>query len=206
MAVTVERLIGAGFTPEEIFISTDEPSVCGELVAQCGINVNCRDKRLCENEASIGQWIRETCAQIAPGETIAWAQVCDPLFNQHQACLSLWEREGNRYDSLVVAYRSKRYLMIDTPAGLQPVGWSFGSHHITSQRLNDCFEMPFTFSIMTPEAIEAGYHIGRSPLWYVSESEHIDIDTEEQFEAAAAIFDRRESRLVSGGDHQAEEG
>tara|TARA_R110002110_G_scaffold22933_11_gene88261 strand:- start:3869 stop:4537 length:669 start_codon:yes stop_codon:yes gene_type:complete len=186
--ITIGKLIRAGVDPLDIFLSCESEQTATPTVEQWGIRFLLRPKSLCANEVPLTKWIRSISDQADPGgdEDIAWCQVCDPLFDRYAECFNKWSHIRADHDSLVVSYPWRGYLMTDTG---QPIGWSFGEHHTPSQSLPQFQTMPFTLSILSTQAINAtGYHVGRSPFWYHSGEQHIDIDTEQDFKIAQILY------------------
>ena len=174
--LVIEKLLNCGVDAERIHISCECEQTALPTAHRWGVNFLKRSSDLFANEVPLTKWIRSITAQV-PGESdIAWCQVCDPLFDEYAECLEKWSQlSRTQYDSLVVCYPWRGYLM--TAEG-QPIGWSFGEHHTPSQKLPEFRTMPFTLSLLTRQAIErTGYHVGARPFWYVSRSEHVDVDS-----------------------------
>jgi len=183
--ITIGKLIRAGVDREKIHLSCECEETAGPVAKDWKINYLPRDQSLCENSVPLTTWIRSITAQIPGNDDIAWCQVCDPLFDEHWQCLKKWTHVRDDYDSLVVCYPWRGYLMTGDS---QPVGWSFGEHHTPSQQLSRFRTMPFTLSILTREAIAVtGYHVGKAPFWYESNRMHVDIDTEQDFRIAQVL-------------------
>ena len=184
---------GDGAGAGKIYLTSE---LCSESLDWCEKNrvtLLPRSPDLSDNSVPIQQWMRSICVQIPGDSEIAWCQVCDPFFDEHEKCLSKWReirnlQQGRQFDSLVVANRWRGYLMT---SGGCPVGWSFGSHHTPSQLLPQWLTMPFTFSVLTRAAIEqTGYHVGSKPFWFVNDGFSVDIDTMDDFEFAAWKYAR----------------
>jgi len=184
--LTIEKLLLAGFLPGDIYVSCDCAEALRQLRGRYSVRGLERDPKLCDNSVSLTHWISEIIKEISYENEIAWAQVCDPLFDEYDLALNTWERRGKAYDSLCVVYKTKQYLLDPQH---NPVGWQFGNYHKTSQTLSTMYTMPFTFSILTEESLaHCPYHIGAKPLWYETEKRGIDIDTEEDFELAQHVY------------------
>lgn len=189
---TIRKLLAAGAGPKSIYVSCDGAEVARPVCERWGVSFLERDSSLCDNEVPLTTWIRTVTAQVPGTADIAWCQVCDPLFNEYRQCLDLWGT--TEADSLVVCYPWKGYLMTGES---HPVGWSFGEHHTPSQQLPKFRTMPFTFSILTRQAIaETGYHVGRTPLWYEAKGPHVDIDTEIDFTVAQMLVQQYQGRSL----------
>jgi len=186
--LTIEKLIRAGISVENIYVSCEDEEVAGPVCDKYGTILLVRPAHLCSNDAKIGVWMRTTIEQVYKNKDfdVAWCQVCDPLFNSYEYCFDVWEEIKTNFDSLVVCYERKFYLLDDHS---RPIKWSFGNHHTKSQDLPVWRLMPFTLSIF-PSGYMPDYYIGHRPYWFVAENQHVDIDTEEDFELAQIIYER----------------
>lgn len=173
--LVVEKLLASDVNPERIHISCECEATAAPTAQRWGVNFLHRSPEFCANDVPLTEWIRAITSQVAGPSDIAWCQVCDPLFDEYSECLEQWSQlSRSQYDSLVVCYPWKGYLMT---ADSQPIGWSFGEHHTPSQNLPKFRTMPFTLSLLTREAIaRTGYHVGVNPFWYESHGEHVDVD------------------------------
>ena len=183
--IVVDKLQAVGVS--NIYLSTEPGREAERFCRSRGLTLLPRDSGLSDNSTPIPFWIRSIVSQLPSATSdIVWCQVCDPLFNSYSECLQQWPEVRKQHDSLVVCYPWRGYLMNDS---YQPVGWSFGMHHTPSQQLPRWTTMPFTFSLLTRQAVEdTGYHVGRKPFWVEMDTHSIDIDTEQDFEAAQAIY------------------
>lgn len=188
VGITVSKLLDAGVLSSDIYISC-ESTVHRQLVLDWGCNFHDLPKEKTVNSVNFRDWLGWTCNDIAPGETVGWAQVTSPLFNEYFQMFERWQTQKHfAYDSMVASYPVKQYLLDPFH---KPVGWQFGDWHTPSQYLPDYYMMPWVFSILTPEAIKrTGYHIGANPTWYKSEGRFVDIDTLEDFEYAQWLYHR----------------
>lgn len=187
--LTIGKLLAAGMRPDSIWLSCEDRSIALEYCDRYCINWHLRPEHLCGNSVPLTTWMREIVGfvwrEMGGQCEIAWAQVCDPFFDDYSECFSRWEHlDRSVYDSLVVCHPWRGYLL---DFNKKPVGWGFGEFHTPSQRLPYWYTMPFTLSLLTPQAIErTSYHVGASPYWHVSRGEQpaIDIDTEQDFRIA----------------------
>ena len=189
--VTVDKLIKAGVMAYDIYISCDD-EIHHNKVHDWGCKFDLLPEVKTENGVNFRDWLGWTCNHIAPGETVGWAQVTSPLFNEYKSMLAEWNNvEQYLADSMVAVYPVRQYLLDPAKA---PVGWQFGDWHTPSQNLPDYYMMPWAFSILTPEAIErTGYHIGSRPTWWQCPGQFLDIDTEEDFEYAQWKYSKLQS-------------
>jgi CMP-N-acetylneuraminic acid synthetase len=187
--ITIQKVLASGVPGGSIHVSSEDHAMARYVCERWGVHFLPRPPAMSDNAFPLTDWIRGITAQVPGDGDIAWAQVCDPLFDEYGEIFECW-REGEypHNDSLVVCRPWKGYLMTENQ---QPVGWSFGEHHTPSQKLPQFYTMPFTLSILTREAIRrTGYHVGTKPYWWVAEGPHVDIDTEFDFAVAQAMFAR----------------
>ena len=162
--------------------SITKESICQKY----GCNFLLRDKRLCDNDTPLNDFVQGICEQVEGQDDIAWCQVIDPLFNDYEIVFKTWEECKNDFDSLIVLYPIKKYLLNSMHL---PMNFGFGHWHVKSQNLPEFYEMTFTLSILKREWIKkCGYHIGSKPKWFYAKNNHIDIDTMEEFELAQLIY------------------
>lgn len=192
--LTILKLYAAGIPLRHIYVSCEDADVVLPVCKRHGVQFVRRAESLCGNDVPIPDFIRgvvreadayRECKQ-RPTDDVLWAQVCDPLFNEYAPFIANWQRWGRDFDSSVVVYRRRKYLL---DAEHRPIGFGFGSWHVKSQRLPIHYELGFTASILTRQSIErVGYYVGASPLWYEATNPTIDIDTPEDFQFARELY------------------
>lgn len=198
--LTIEKLLDAGLDSSLIFLSCDNEDAY-EVAKKHGIRFAPRSEDLCDNDVPLVDWVRGVVEEVdmhlyeyyvnyyrdnLNEADVLWAQCIDPLFNEYDQLILKWLKFGRDYDSCAVVYPRKKYLLDERK---NPIGWGFGPWHIKSQLLPYHYEFNFTASILSRESIRnVGYHIGAKPLWYESQAQSIDIDTEEDFEMARLIY------------------
>lgn len=193
--VKITQLRKAGFKAKDIYVSSDDYRGLLQVKQRHSVQILRRSPDLCDNSASLQQLMRSTKEQMPPTGTIAWCQVTSPSFNEYVGCLEAWALHQHDHDSLCVAFPTSPYRLTPNKQTYQPTGWSFGSHHRSSQDLGPSYSMPFAFSILTEQCIRKhGYYIGAKPYWYLAKESHIDIDTVDDFFDASAVYASRKSR------------
>lgn len=188
--ICVEKLLPLG----EVVV-TCEDATKRKIVESWGCGFHHRPVTWTYNEFPLTDWIRQTAAAVAPGETIGWCQVTSPLFDEYEDALAEWEdAELEGHDSLVVLYPKKMFLL---DYDFRPIQWGFGEWHVSGQRMQSVYQMPWVFSVLTPESIErTGYHIGARPHWFFSQARAVDIDGEEDWEFAKFLFEQKNLEKV----------
>lgn len=179
----VDKLLPLG----EVVVTCEDESKA-DIVAGWGCDFHHRPVEWCGNDYPLTDWIRNTCEEIAPDETVGWCQVTSPMFDEYENCLYDWEKrqECLSYDSLVVVYEKKGFWL---GPDHRPIGWGFGEWHTKGQLLPRFYQMPWVFSILTPESIRrTGYHIGANPYWYPVPGS-VDIDTEDDWDYAKYLWE-----------------
>lgn len=181
--ILIEKILFVG--KKNIYISCDDPSK-KELADKYGCNFVKRDEHLCGNDTPFKDVILGIVNQLPEDEEYAYCTVTDPLFKDHKAAISVWEKEKENHDSLVVVYPFKKYLLNQN---YLPINFGFGAWHSISQKLPTLFELTYSFSIFKREtAFNFGYLFGSNPLWHHAKNQHVDIDTIEDFEIAKIIY------------------
>lgn len=192
LQITIDKLKSVGFTKDSIYVSCEDAS---KRFFVTDAKFLLRHEALASNDYPYGRVFKEICLQAwsSHGDEvdIVWAQVCDPLFNEYERCLDLWDNRSKGYDSLAVRYPIRQYLM----GNYGPIGWGFGKWHVKSQNLPLRYTFPFTLSILRPQTVyDCEYMVGAEPLWVNSYGPHIDIDTKEDFEVAQLYYAKQQNR------------
>lgn len=189
--ICVEKLLPLG----EVVVSCNDGSK-SSLVESWGAEFHLRPNEWAENRFPLTNWIRGTHEDLIDGgflsssEAFGWCQVTSPLFNEYKDMLSAWETDRlySEFDSMVALYPTKGYYL---DSGFRPMRWGWGPWHTTGQNLPTMYQMPWVFSILTPDSVrETGYHIGVRPKWYMARCRQVDIDTEEDWEYAQYLYER----------------
>lgn len=185
--ICVEKLLPLG----EVWVTCEDAFKARE-VESWGAEFHLRPLEWTRNEYPLTDWIRNTCSQIAPGETVGWCQVTSPLFNEYGEMVADWgagPEDNLQCDSMVAVYPDRGYRLDEH---MRPSGWGWGPWHTTGQALPMAYQMPWVFSILTPESIRAtGYHIGAKPAWYVADCPSVDIDTEADWRYAKWLYENQ---------------
>jgi CMP-N-acetylneuraminic acid synthetase len=184
--ITIERLLRI-LPAGDLYLSCEDESK-KELADQYEINFMLRDPRLAENSTPWGEVMQTVCLQVPGDDDVLWAQVCDPLFDEHASCVEAWSRVRDRHDTLTVVHPRRGYLL---DQNFRPLGFGFGPWHVPSQHLPANYQLGFTLSILTRESIRrVGYPVGANPYWYIASEKVIDIDTEDDFRVAQILFEQ----------------
>ncbi len=193
----LEKLLNV--MPQDGVYLSCEDAAYEKVAVQFGVRFLLRPKELANNSTPICQVIRGVCEQVPGEDDIMWCQVCNPLFNDYEACLRQWTTlNRDEYDSLVVVHPIRRYLLDPQH---QPIGFGFGPKHHISQMLPTMYELPFTLSILTRESIRrTGYYVGERPYWWECHEMCVDIDTKEECELSQWIYAHHRSVGEKGGD------
>jgi N-acylneuraminate cytidylyltransferase len=188
--ILIEKLIFVG--SENIYISC-ENEIYSNLADKYKCNFILRENRLTDNDTPFEEIFKNVYNQIPNDDEYAWCQVTDPLFCDYKKAIDLWDKNKEKHDSLTVVYPFKKYLL---NSEFKPLNFGFGPWHIKSQELSLHFDLTYTFSIIKKETlIKCGYHFGKNPVWYQAKNNHIDIDTEEDFELAQFLYQKKNDKL-----------
>jgi Cytidylyltransferase len=181
--ITVEQLL-RHLPAEDIYASSEDPAVA-EHTARWGINFLPREPHLARNETPFAHVVSEICRQVPGDDDIAWCHVTDPLFDGYGACLGAWREAREAHDCLVVVYPLRGYLL---DADHRPMGFGFGPWHTPSQLLPMHYQLGFTLSLLHRETAVTLGPIGARPYWFHASNRAVDIDDEDDFALAQAIY------------------
>lgn len=192
--LTVEKLL-RHLPAEDITMSCEDPARA-DAARRWGINFHLREPRYVDNYTPQPEVVRAVCDAVEGDDDILWCQLVDPLFDSHGECIERWRTLDASHDSLVVVY-PRRYFLLDEH--YRPEGFGFGHWHIPSQELPVRYQLPFTLMILRRDVIRRiGYYIGARPYWFHATNHTVDIDTEDDFEMAQAVYaylmERRSAR------------
>ncbi len=174
------------FKPEDIYVSSENPNV-EKIIKKYNFNFHLRDVSLTVKSARENQIVKSITDAIKDKTSdIMWVQVTQPLFNEFDKIINVWEMADNSYDSLAVVKKISHHILDKNG---NPVNFNFGYWHKISQDLPELYEVTWSAFIMKREMLnEAYYQIGRNPYLYVTESPLIDINNMVEFEAAQILY------------------
>lgn len=174
------------FNPEDIYVSSENLNV-EKIVKKYGFNFHLRDISLTQKDARENQIVKSITDAIEDKTSdVMWVQVTQPLFNEFQEIIDIWENINNSYDSLAVVKKISHHIL-DSKGN--PVNFNFGYWHKVSQDLPKLYEVTWSAFIMKREMLnEAYYQIGRNPYLYKTEAPLIDINNHVEFEAAQILY------------------
>ncbi len=173
------------FNANDIYVSSENPDV-EKLVKQYGFNFHLRDIALTKSTVKENQLV-ENIVKSIPGEPdIMWCQVTQPLFNDFDKLINIYENLQPEYDSICVVNKQRHHL-IDKKGN--PINFNFGYWHKISQNLPEIYQVSWAAFIMRREMLEeAWYQIGRSPYLFQTNKPLVDIDEVSDFEIAALLY------------------
>ncbi|MEV0729729.1 hypothetical protein [Polymorphospora sp. NPDC050346] len=169
---------------EQIYVSSEEPA-CAAHAERLGINFLSRAPELARNETPYASVVSQICRDTPGDDDIMWCHVTDPLFDQYAECLARWREARDHNDALVVVYPRQMYLLDHDH---RPMGFGFGPWHRPSQTLPMHYQLGFTLSILRRSTATTLGPIGANPYWFDAANQPVDIDTEDDFRMAQAIY------------------
>jgi N-acylneuraminate cytidylyltransferase len=182
------------FPGGRIYLSCEDPDK-KDFSDRWGVQFLQRETRLCDNATPFPKFLRGICDQVPSDDDVMWCEAIDPLFDGHARLIDRWDALYDppacfgsvcRPDSMTVIYPMRQYVLT---SGYHPLGFGFGHEHVPSQQLPTLYRLNFTCAILTRESIQrVGYPVGERPAWYKATNPFIDIDTEEDFEIAQAVY------------------
>lgn len=173
------------FAPEDVYVSSENPAV-EKIVQRYGFNFHLRDMELTKSTARENQIVKAITDAIEGKPDIMWAQVTQPLFNEFQKIVDIWNGLDESYDSLAVVKKISHHILDERG---NPVNFNFGYWHKISQDLPTLYEVTWSAFIMKREFLEEAYYqIGRTPYLYETNMHLVDINDMKEFEAASILY------------------
>lgn len=174
------------FKPHDIYVSSENPIV-GEIIKRYGFNFHLRDISLTKSNARENQIVKTITDAIEDKNCdVMWVQVTQPLFNEFEKIINVWQNIDSAYDSLAVVKKISHHILDEKG---NPVNFNFGYWHKISQDLPKLFEVTWSAFIMKREMLdEAHYQIGRNPYLYETSAPLIDINNIIEFEVAQILY------------------
>ena len=161
------------FSPDDVYCSSENPAV-EPIVKQYGFNFHLRDIALTGKNTRENQLVKTIVDSIPGKPDIMWCQVTQPLFDDFQGLMQVYDNLDPAYDSIAVVKRQRHHLLDERG---NPVNFNFGYWHKISQDLPQLYEVAWAAFIMRREMLEqAWYQIGRNPYLYETKKPLIDID------------------------------
>lgn len=181
--IAVQKLL-QHLSPDNIYMSCEQAAM-EEHARRWDINFLLRDAEYADNYTPFPDCVRAICDGV-PDDDLLWCHVVDPLFDSYGECIDIWRTLAERYDSLVVVYPRRLYLL---DASYRPEGFGFGHWHIPSQELPMRYELSDTAILRRGLIHRLSYHVGVRPHWFHAENYTVDIDTEQDFEIAQVLYE-----------------
>jgi N-acylneuraminate cytidylyltransferase len=184
--ILVTKLLHVADHPGDVYLSSEDEAARA-VADKFGVSFIARDRHLTENAYPFQSVVNEVCRQVPAEDDVMWCHATDPLFDDHASVVKNWEsRDPAAVDSVVVVYPLKDYLL---DANFNPMGFGFGPWHRASQDLPMFYQLGFTCSIMTRHVATNIGLVGRQPSWHLASNLTVDIDTQEQFDFAARLYE-----------------
>mgnify|MGYP003142898027 CR=1 FL=1 len=128
---------------------------------------------------------------VSDDTVIIYSNVVVPLFHRYDEMYERYLETGNNQ---LVVHPVKHHCLNHDKLG---VNFMAGHYHARSQELHPVYQVPWGGTLATLKDIKAvdGYPIPRDFEYFpVSMTEHIDIDTEEEYELCQAIYKQKISK------------
>lgn len=182
--IKAEQLLKV-FDPKDVYVSCNDLEA-KSIVEKYGFNFLYRDINLTPNNAPWTEVIKDIVTKIDDTSDIMWVQVTQPLFNDFQGVLNKWEEIYGNYDSLTVVQKLRHHILNEYG---MPVNFNFGYWHKVSQELPNYYLVTWACFCMKREMLrQCYYNIGRNSYLYNTDANLVDIDTQDDFEMAGALY------------------
>jgi N-acylneuraminate cytidylyltransferase len=185
MDILIEKLT-AVLPGGDIYLSCENKQY-QSVADRWGINFVLRDERYTSTKINNVDVVRNICKDIPGNDAVLWAACIEPLFNEYAEIVNAWQTlDGSEYDSLNVLYPMKKFLLDERH---NPIGFGFGFWHKYSQTIPPTYQISWSTAIMSRRCIErVSFQVGENPYWYDTYAPIIDIDTEDDFKLAQAVY------------------
>ena len=185
LEIKIEHLKQAGCF-DRIFVSSDSDKV-RQIALNNGINFLERTTEMCQSSVIWPDVVEHIISTIPGNPIVTWSLVTSPLFNRYaNAVKDFLDHKEN--DSLVAVLPKKSFFINKFGRG---INYNPGCWHPYSQELETYYEVTGACYIgLKSDMIKWRYWFGIKPyLFEVSETEAVDVDTEEQFKFAKKLYD-----------------
>lgn len=173
------------YTNHEVFVDTDSDEIVEEITQDKRlrhVTVFRRNEKLVGDTVSVCDLIGNFITQFNIEAPLAQIHVTSPFLSESTLVDAF--SYINKYDSVVACTEHKSRFWRWEPYGACPVNHNPLKMEQT-QDLPSLYEENSAFYIFRPEVLSGGSRIGKNPYFYpVSYPENLDIDTEEDWEAA----------------------
>ena len=174
------------FNPEDIMVSSENPNV-KKLTDNYDIKFHLRDISLTKSNALENQIVKTLVEAVEDKSSdIMWVQVTQPLFNEFEEIIDVWNEKKTIFDSLAVVKKFRHHLLDENG---NPINFNFGYWHKISQDLPKYYEVTWAAFIMSRSMLNQTYYqIGRRPYLYETKAPLVDIDNESDFEVVSILY------------------
>ncbi len=183
--IKIDHLKQAGCF-DRIFVSSDSGKV-RHIALNNGIDFLERSTEMCQSDVIWPDVVEHIISTIPGNPIVTWSLVTSPLFNRYaNAVKDFLDHKEN--DSLVAVLPKKSFFINKFGRG---INYNPGYWHPYSQELETYYEVTGACYIgLKSDMIKWRYWFGIKPyLFEVSETEAVDVDTEEQFKFATKLYD-----------------
>ncbi len=182
--ILIEKLVRV-LPKEDIFLSCEEIRF-KDLAEKWGIRFIHRDIKFTLLDTNTVEVVRGVCKDVPGSDDILYCSGMDPLFDDYENMFQVWEEVRSKCDSLNVIYPKKGFFLDQNH---NPIGFGFGVWHKYSQFIPPTYQISWANAILRRDCVErVGYMVGETPCWYDAYNPLLDIDTEEDWELAQAVY------------------
>jgi N-acylneuraminate cytidylyltransferase len=185
LEIKIDHLKQAGCF-DRIYVSSDSDKV-RQIALNNGIDFLERATEMCQSSVIWSDVVEHIMNTISGNPIVTWTLVTSPLFKRYADAVEgfLGHKEN---DSLVAVLPKKSFFIDKFGRG---INYNPGCWHPYSQELETYYEVTGACYIgLKSDMIKWRYWFGIKPyLFEVSETEAVDVDTEEQFKFAKKLYD-----------------
>ncbi len=185
LEIKIDHLKQAGCF-DRIYVSSDSDKA-REIAVNKGVDFLERAKEMCQSSVIWSDVVEHIMNTIPGNPIVTWSLATSPLFKRYaNAVKDFFSHKEN--DSLVSVLPKKSFFINKFGRG---INYNPGYWHPYSQELETYYEVTGASYIgLKSDMIKWRYWFGIKPyLFEVSETEAVDVDTEEQFKFAKKLYD-----------------
>lgn len=195
--IKIEQLRNAGIPAEMIYVSCEDQEKERHAIPYC-VRFMLRDPYLTTKEGERGlllALVKQMCSvwESSPREIMQdmmLVSVTDPFFSEFDKLIQTWERVRANHDSLMVVRPLTEQVLFGDG---QPANFDYFGQ--PTQFLKGWYAISMCALITKPETILRRKHfIGERPYMFTARQTAVDIDTEDDFTVAQAIYAARQER------------
>ena len=172
---------------DHIYVSSDSERA-KRIATEMGVTFLPRDPAMCKQSAKLYQYNTHMLETVPGDPFVAWTMVTAPLFENYSPAVEKFlSLDKEKYDSLITVLPFREFLINEKG---RPLNCMYGRWHLLTQELDNDYTITGSLYLAGKhEQIEWEYWLGVKPYLYeVTKLDCIDVDYEEDFRLAEALY------------------